>query len=177
MMKDAELVKEFRQGNTEAFAELVNRYGRPLTMMILKMVRDQEDARDLSQTAFIKAYEGLSRFTMASSFKTWLYSIAINAVKDHVRKKKPVLDNEALERVADLAASSHDRLERAQVVSRLRQAIEELPEKQRLTLQLRIYEEMDYQEIAGVLGGNAGSARGNFFQAVKTLRAKLGELS
>jgi len=93
------------------------------------------------------------------------------------QEKKPVLDNEVLERVADLAASSYDRLERAQVVSRLRQAIEELPEKQRLTLQLRIYEEMDYQEIAGVLGGNAGSARGNFFQAVKTLRVKLGELS
>jgi RNA polymerase sigma-70 factor (ECF subfamily) len=175
MMNDADLVKEFHKGNTEAFAELVDRYTRPLTMMILKMVRDQEEARDLSQTAFIKAYEGLSRFTMASSFKTWLYSIAINAVKDHVRKKKPVLDNEALERVADFAASSSDQLERAQVVSQLRRAIEELPEKQRLTLQLRIYEEMDYQEIAEMLGGNAGSARGNFFQAVKTLRAKLGE--
>jgi RNA polymerase sigma factor (sigma-70 family) len=174
-MNDADLVKEFRSGNTEAFAELVKRHSRPLTMMILKMVRDQEEARDISQTTFIKAYEGLSRFTMASSFKTWLYSIAINAVKDHVRKKRPsAMENEILERVADPAVSSSDLLERAQLVSKLRQAIEELPERQRLTLQLRIYEEMDYQEIADTLGGNAGSARGNFFQAVKSLRAKLG---
>jgi len=177
MMNDADLVMEFRKGKTEAFAELVERHSRPLTRMILKMVRDQEEARDLSQTALIKAYEGLSRFSMASSFKTWLYSIAINAVKDYVRKKRPIVDNEALERVADLAGSSADRLEQAQLVAKLREAIHDLPERQRLTLQLRIYEEMDYQEIAEVLGGSAGSARGNFFQAVKTLRAKLGAQS
>ena len=66
-MNDEELVREFRKGNRDAFAELVNRYSRPLTMMILRIVRDAEEAKDISQAVFLKAYEGLSGFMMASS--------------------------------------------------------------------------------------------------------------
>lgn len=172
-MNDAELVKQFKKGNREAFSELVRRHSRPLTLLILKMVRDPEEARDISQNVFLKAFEALPRFMMASSFKTWLYKIAVNAVTDHVRKRKPNVEPEALERLVDPARSASDRLEELRCLELLRQAVERLPEKQRATLQLRIYEDMDYNEIARVLGGTAGGARGNFFQAVKTLRKAL----
>lgn len=175
MMNDAELVKQFKKGNREAFSELVRRHSRPLTMLILKMVRDPEEARDISQDVFLKAFEALPRFMMASSFKTWLYKIAMNTVTDHVRKRRPNVEPEALERLIDPGRSASDQLEHLRYVEFLREAVQRLPEKQRATLQLRVYEDMDYKEIARVLGGTAGGARGNFFQAVKTLRRALAE--
>jgi len=173
-MNDADLVNAFRRGEAEAFSELVRRYSKPLTMMILRIVRDQEEAKDLSQTAFLKAYEGLPRFAGVSSFKTWLYSIAMNAVKDHLRKKRPLMITEVLEKFPDPVESPGERLDKERQIMKLRRAMEELPQKQRFTVQLRIYEGLDYKEIAEILGGSAGSARGNFFQAVKSLREKLG---
>lgn len=169
-MNDADLVKEFRRGNRDAFSELVRKYSKPLTMMILKIVRDREAAKDISQTVFLKAFEGLPRFMMASSFKTWLYRIAINAITDHTRKRTPPPETEMVEQIADTSLSPSERVEKDLYVKHLREAIAQLPEKQRLTLQLRIYEEMDYKEIARILGGTAVAARGNFFQATKTLR-------
>jgi RNA polymerase sigma-70 factor (ECF subfamily) len=174
-MDDSELVKEFRKGDKEAFSELVRRYSKPLTMMIIKIVRDKEDARDISQNVFLKAFEGLPRFMMASSFKTWLYRIAINAATDHMRRRKPSLEADPAEQLADQADSPAVSLEKAQFQKNLRAVMDGLPEKQRRTLQLRVYEGMDYDEIAHILGGSEGSARGNFFQAVKKLREALGK--
>lgn len=69
-MKDEELVKQFHNGSKEAFGELVQRHSRPLAMMILRLVRDEEVTRDISQSVFLRAYEAIPRFMMASSFKT-----------------------------------------------------------------------------------------------------------
>jgi RNA polymerase sigma-70 factor (ECF subfamily) len=173
-MNDADLIKEFRNGNRQAFSELVDRYSQPLTMMILRIVRDQEEAKDISQTVFLKVYEGLPRFMLASSFKTWLYSIAMNAVKDYLRKKRKTrASDEDPDQFPDPSESAAVRLDEARMSKSIREAMELLPEKQRLTFQLRIYENLDYKEIARVLGGTSGGARGNFFQAVKTLRARI----
>jgi RNA polymerase sigma-70 factor (ECF subfamily) len=176
-MNDADLVDAFRRGEAEAFSELVRRHSKPLTMMILRIVRDQEEAKDLSQLTFIKAYEGFPRFARASSFKTWLYSIAMNAVRDHLRKKRPPMVTEVLERLPDPMEPAPERLDKERQIMKVRNAMEELPQKQRFTVQLRIYEGLDYKEIAKILGGTAGSARGNFFQAVKSLREKLGSIT
>ena len=173
-MHDADLVTAFRNGRKEAFDELVRRYAKPLTLMILRMVRDEEEAKDLSQAAFLKAYQGLPRFMRASSFKTWLWSIGINAAKDHLRKRKHESDAEVTDHLEDPAESPAEQLDSARNSARLRKLVAELPEKQRLTLQLRVYEGMDYKAIATVLGGSEGGARVNFFQAAKTLREKLG---
>lgn len=173
-MTDADLVKEFRKGNREAFSQLVERYARPLTTMILKMVRDPEEARDISQTAFLKAYEGLNAFMGISSFKTWLYKIAVNAARDCLRKRTSPVSIDTVDEVAATDEPAWARLDSARHLQKLREAVEDLPEKQRLTLQLRVYEEMDYKQIARILGGTEGSARGNFFQAIRTLRNRLG---
>ncbi len=176
-MDDADLVKEFRRGNRDAFDELVKRHARPLTMTILKMVRDPEEAKDISQIVFLKAFERLSGFMMASSFKTWLYRIAINAVRDYLRKRKPYAFTELSEDMPEPGKSQAERLEEAHFQERVRRAVEELPEKQRVTLQLRIYEELDYKEISRILGGTEGGARVNFFQATKALKEKLGRIT
>jgi len=175
-MTDADLLKEFRKGNRDAFSGLVERYSKPITMMILRMVKDLEEAKDISQTVFLKAYEGLPSFLMTSSFKTWLYRIALNTTRDHLRKQKPGISAVSVDDLAGPAESPGEQLDKARHLRKLRLAIEELPEKQRLTLILRIYEDMDYSEIAKILGGTAGSARGNFFQATRTLREKFGDV-
>lgn len=172
-MDDADLIRQFRNGNREAFCTLMLRYSRPVTLLILKIVHDEEDAKDLSQAAFLKAYQGLPRFFMDSSFKTWLYSITLNTVKDFLRKRKLRRVKDITDEIEDPAETPAAKFERAQYAQKMREAVEQLPEKQRLTLQLRIYEGMDYKEIAKILGGTAGGARGNFFQATKTLREKL----
>jgi RNA polymerase sigma-70 factor, ECF subfamily len=172
-MDDTELLKESRKGNHDAFAQLVQRHERPLTMMIFKMVRDLEEAKDLSQTVFLKAFEGLPRFLSASSFKTWLYKIALNSVRDYLRRAKPVFAAAYLEDLPDPVAPLSEQLDNARNLKRMREAVERLPEKQRLTLQLRIFEDMEYRDIARILGSTEGAARGNFFQAVKSLRETL----
>jgi RNA polymerase sigma-70 factor, ECF subfamily len=175
-MTDADLVREFRNGNREAFSRLVERYARPLTTLILRMVGDPEEAKDISQTAFLKAYEGLPAFMSASSFKTWLYRIAINAARDSLRKRSPHSSPDALDEIAAKEESAGEQLQKARDLRKLREAVAELPEKQRLTLQLRVYESMDYRQIAKTLGGTEAGARGNFFQAIRALKNKLGVL-
>jgi RNA polymerase sigma-70 factor, ECF subfamily len=171
-MTDTDLVRAFKNGDKNSFSDLVKKYSKPLTMMIMRIVKDPEEARDLSQTAFLKAYEGLAGFEMASSFKTWLYSIAMNTAKDFLRKHKPELDP-IVDRTPDRRELPPEIIDRERKLRKIRNAIEQLPEKQRLTLQLRVYEEMSYKEIAAVLGGTEGGARVNFFQATKTLKDSL----
>jgi RNA polymerase sigma-70 factor (ECF subfamily) len=172
-LSDAELVARFQNGYHEAFSELVERHLKPMTLVVLRMVRDGEAAKDIAQTTFLKAYESLSGFQKASSFKTWLYRIAVNTTKDHFRKAKEHSDTDVSELPAAPEDSPSVLFEKARGLASLRTAIEKLPEKQRLTLQLRIYDEMGYNEIAQILGGTEGGARANFFQAVRSLKVSM----
>lgn len=170
-MNDEDLVEKFRNGEHEAFAVLVERYSKPLTMMVLKMIKDPEEAKDISQTAFLKAYESIRKLSDSSSFKTWLFSIAANAVKDHFRKRRPSIGSTFLEELPDPASSVSDQIDNARLSRKLGLELDKLPPKQRMTVLLRVYEQLSYDEIAEVMGGSPGAARGNFFQAAK----KLGE--
>jgi len=172
-MTDEELVNCARAGDRKAFCALVEKYAKPLTMMILRMVKDKDDAMDISQQVFLKTYERLSLFRNSSSFKTWLYKVAVNAVKDHVRTQKTTFSSDALDSLADPAESPALLLEKKQELGRIREAVQDLPEKQRMTLQLRVYEGLEYEEIAKILGGRANAAKANLCEAVKTLRRKL----
>jgi RNA polymerase sigma-70 factor, ECF subfamily len=174
-MEDLALVKRFLKGDHNAFTELVDRYSRPLMLFCLKMLHDQEEAKDVSQQVFLKAYEHLPGFSMNSSFKTWLYAIAINSIRDAFRRKKQEYSGDGHLDVIDPAESVTDRLDKHRQLHKLRILIEMLPEKQRLTVLLRLYEELDYKEIANLIGGSEGSARVNFFQGIKTLREKMVE--
>ena len=175
-MTDANLPKEFRKGNRDAFSGLVERCSKPITMIILRMIKDLDEAKDISQTLFLKPYGGLPTFRMASSFKTWPYRIVLNAARDNLRKRKQEMSGVSVDDLPAPAESLREQFDKARDLQKMRLAIEELPEKQRLTLLLRIYEDMNYSEIAGISGGTAGSARGNFFQATRTLRGKLGNI-
>jgi len=172
-MTDEELLNCVRAGDREAFCRLVDKYAKPLTMMILRMVKDREDARDISQHVFLRAYERLPHLLNPSSFKTWLYKMAVNAVRDHLRKPRRTFVPDVLDGLADPSDSAACLLEKEHDKRRIRAAIQDLPLKQRMTLQLRVFEGLDYEQIAQILGGRANGAKGNFFHAVKSLKQKL----
>ncbi|MFH0824785.1 MAG: sigma-70 family RNA polymerase sigma factor, partial [Pseudomonadota bacterium] len=99
--------------------------------------------------------------------------VAVNAARDFLRRSRRGISEGSLEDIEDPAESPAQVMERKQALQTVRGAVKDLPERQRLTLQLRVYEGMDYEQIAKILGGSAAGAKGNFHQALKNLRQKL----
>ena len=140
-----------------AFDVIVERHRRAVYQLCYRFVGNHEDASDLSQDIFLRAYRGLRSFRGHSSLATWLYRIGVNVCLNRVSVKTP---------------RTELRDERA---ARVRAAIADLPRKQRATLILRMYHEMSHQEIADVLGSSVGAVKANFFHALGNLKKLLGD--
>ena len=175
MDEDLDLIKRTMAGEREAFDKLVIKYQKPLYSLLYRMVSSHEDAADLLQKAFIKAFTGLGSFEQRSSFKTWLYQIAINLAKnvyrDRSRAEYVPIDNVVIRR--------NPRTLEALIVKEnrtlLRQAVAGLPEKQRITLLLRIQEDKKFEEIADIMKCSVGTAKANYHHAVQKLKGMMGE--
>jgi RNA polymerase sigma-70 factor (ECF subfamily) len=170
--RDAALIERYRAGDRSAFDELVRRYQGPLYYLCLRYVRIEADAKDLAQRTLVKAYSALAGFRAASSFRTWLYRIAINLCLNHLRDRKR---EEMRPELGDALIAPPSGGERALIDrergARLRDAIAELPPKQRMVLELRVYDELPFREVAELAGCSENSAKVNFHHAVKRLRA------
>jgi RNA polymerase sigma-70 factor (ECF subfamily) len=170
--RDAALVARFRAGDRGAFDELVRRYQRPLYYLALRYVRIEADAKDLAQRTFIKVLGALPGFRADSSFRTWLYRIAINLCLNHLRdRKREEVRAELGEALPAPQTSGEGALIDRERGARLREAIAELPPKQRMVLELRIYDELPFREVAELAGCSENSAKVNFHHAVKRLRS------
>lgn len=171
---DHALVDAFLAGRGEAFDLIVARHQRAVYQLCYRFVHNHEDAADLSQDVFVRAYRGLPRFKRDSAFATWLYRIGVNACLNRVAVKRPPTESIDAARHVDL--SEPDPLQQvvqAERVLELRAAIAKLPPKQRATLVLRVYQELTHEEIAQILGTTVGAAKANFFHAVGHLRRLL----
>jgi RNA polymerase sigma-70 factor (ECF subfamily) len=162
-----------------AFDLIVERHRRSVYQLCYRFVGNHEDASDLSQDVFLRAYRGLRNFRGHSSLATWLYRIGVNLCLNRVSAKAPLgkLTESIDEReFADVRAESvSERMLRDERGARVRDAIARLPRKQRATLILRMYREMPHQEIAEVLGSSVGAVKANFFHALGNLKKILGE--
>jgi len=163
-------------GDRAAFDVLVERHRRAVYQVCYRFVHHHEDASDLAQEVFVRAWRGLGRFKGDAAFSTWLYRIAVNACLNKVgTRRPPAAPLDLLDHLEDTAAerpgASLDRAERAEAV---RRAIGCLPDKQRATLVLRIYHELSHQQIADILGSSVGAVKANFFHALGNLRRILG---
>jgi len=173
--RDAALIERYRAGDRSAFDELVRRYQRPLYYLALRYVRVEADAKDLAQRAMVKAYGALAGFRADSSFRTWLYRIAINLCLNHLRdRKREEMRPELGEALAAPASGGERALIDRERGALLRDAIAELPPKQRMVLELRIYDELPFREVAELAGCTENSAKVNFHHAVKRLRTIMG---
>jgi RNA polymerase sigma-70 factor, ECF subfamily len=171
---DSALVDACLAGQRDAFDSIVERHRRSIYQLCYRYVGNHEDASDLAQDVFIRAYRGLRGFRGHSSFSTWLYRIGVNVCLNHVSLKaprtEPLDERTALASPAEPPDAPVLRHERAREV---RAAIARLPPKQRATLILRVYHELAHHEIAAVLGGSVGAAKANFFHALSNLKKLL----
>jgi len=173
---DQELVQDVRSGKREAFTELMRRHQERVYWVARRIVGNHEDADDIAQETFIKAYIGLGEFRGDSSFFTWLYRIAVNLSFNAVRKRQVLnylRDSELLRKVLPLEEDPEKLLETREMMSRLEKAVSLLPEKQRSVFILRYYEEMAYDEIAQILKTSVGGLKANYFHALKKVQQYL----
>jgi RNA polymerase sigma-70 factor (ECF subfamily) len=175
MDEDLDLVTRTAAGEREAFNELVLKYQKPLYSLLYRMVSSHDDAADLLQKTFVKAFTGLQRFERRSTFKTWMYQIAINLAKnvyrDRARVEHVPLDTVIIRKNPRTLEALITKENRQQ----LRQALTGLPEKQRLTLLLRIQEDRKFEEIAEIMKCSVGTAKANYHHAVQKLKMMLRE--
>lgn len=169
---DARLITLARRGDGDAVDALVRRYLADVYAVALRVLNDADLAEDASQETFVNALRGLPGFRGASSFRTWLLRIALNtarsAVRRRVRRREVSLDVVA-ETTDDGNDVAHNVSERAEA-DRVRRLLEQLPEKQRMAVSLRINQGLSYQEIGEILHCTEGAARVNYHLGVKRLR-------
>lgn len=170
------LVEACLSGRPGAFDLIVERHRRTIYQLCYRFVGNHEDASDLSQDVFLRAFRGLRRFRGQSSIGTWLYRIGVNVCLNRVSAKAPRVEPiEEQHFVDDRVESASERLLREERGARVRQAITQLPPKQRAALIMRAYQDMSHQEIADVLGSSVGAVKANFFHALGNLKRLLGE--
>jgi RNA polymerase sigma-70 factor, ECF subfamily len=175
-LDEAGLVEACLRGQPGAFDVIVERHRRSIYQLCYRFVGNHEDARDLSQDIFLRAYRGLGRFRGGSALSTWLYRIGVNLCLNRVSRKTSAIESiDDQQHIDTRSESAPDRLLREERGVQVRKAIAMLPPKQRATLILRMYHELSHEEIAGVLGSSVGAVKANFFHALGNLRKQLGE--
>lgn len=170
---DAALVARAQRGERGAFDELVRRHQRGLWRLVRRYVAHDADAADVTQQAFVRAYRALDRFRGEASVRSWLYRIGINAALNHVRdRSREEPSDTAGENLAVAAAAPRAMME-AQRAKVLRAAVAELPPKQRLVLELRVFDDLPFREVAALAACTENAAKVSFHYAVKRLREVL----
>ena len=170
---DIEDVRACQRGDREAFDRLVERHQRDVYRLCYRYVGGHEDANDLAQEVFLRAWRSIGRFRGDSAFSTWLYRIAVNACLNH-RALKRLPTQELTEELPDPARGALSRAEADEDARRVRGAIAQLPERQRATLILKLYHDLSHEEVARALGSSVGTVKSNLFHALANLRRRLG---
>ena len=176
---DKELVKRAQKGDKIAFDALVIKYQYKVINLVTRFVKDDDEAKNIAQEAFIKAYRGLATFRGDSAFYTWLYRIAINAAKNYLlsqRRKLPaytvdIEDAEHMESARSLQEldTPEAKMLTSEIENTVYQAIRELPEDLKTAITLRELEGMTYDEIAAVMECPIGTVRSRIFRARETI--------
>jgi RNA polymerase sigma-70 factor (ECF subfamily) len=180
---EAELIERSRKGDSAAFGVLVERYQRRVVGVAQAVVHNQDDAIELAQETFVRAYENLSKFESRSSFSTWLYRIAANLAIDFWRRegRHVVLhgedaDNE-IAKLPTVTGDSFKEVSRSELSARLKQALEELTPEHRAVILLREVEGMSYDEISDVLQCPRGTVMSRLHYARTHLRKILKDVA
>jgi RNA polymerase sigma-70 factor (ECF subfamily) len=171
---DRELVRAFVAGRRDAFDLIVERHQRQIYQLCYRFVHDHEDAADLTQDVFVRAFKALRRFKGDSALGTWLYRVGVNTCLNRVSLKRPVFESlEKNQHVDTRSQSALDRVTSDERAAGLRRAVRGLPPKQRAVLILRVYRDLPHAEIAVILGSSVGAVKANFFHALANLRRAL----
>ncbi|MEW5807180.1 MAG: RNA polymerase sigma factor [Acidobacteriota bacterium] len=174
---ELDLIERARAGDREAFEALMNRYRKDIYHLAYRIAGNHHDADDIAQDTFVKAYLSLKKFRGFSSFRTWIYSIALNTartVAGREGKSRKVMVPLTKETIM-MAPERKNAEPETEVKERLAELMRLLPARQREVLLLKIFHGMKHREIARALGITAGAAKANLFHAIKFLRSRLEE--
>lgn len=170
---DRDLLTAHLAGDVQAFAALVRRYERPVYRLALRYSRDADEAEDLAQRTFLRVLAHAGDLRAGQPFSAYLFRIAANLCKNHLRDRARLVFGLPLETAAG-AAATPDSLEARQRRSRVREALAHLPLRQRQVVSLRLDAELPFAQIADALGITENNAKVNFHYAVKRLQKLLG---
>lgn len=183
------LIEQAQSGDRMAFEELIRRHDREILRLAFHMLGNREEAREVFQETFLKAYRSLSRFRFESSFYTWIYRIATNVGLDHLRKRQTLKEEVSYESDTEahpdrpalkdtLAATTYysnpeRRLYGKEVGARIQEALKTLSEKERLVFELRHYQGLRLKMIGEIMGSTEETAKNYLFRATQKLRSHL----
>ncbi len=172
---DDDLVLQAREGSRPAFEALVRRHQKPLYYLCFRYVRDHDTATDLVQRAFIRVMDKVGELREVHIFRSWLYRIGVNLALNHLRDNARFVDEDQIGAAEpSVPPEAIARIESSEDSETLRRAVDGLPTKQRMTLELRIYDELSFKDIAVALDTTEGAAKVNFHYAVRRLKSLLG---
>jgi len=184
---DELLVERAKRGDVEAFEQLIGQHQKTVYNIAYRLTGNHEDASDVAQEAFIRAYSSLAEFRGDSSFATWLYRIVNNACLDELRKRKrqrltyidesvTMDDGEMSRQIADTADGPEQALERVEIQRAVQESISTLDDEYRVVLVMRDIQGYSYNEIAESLGINLGTVKSRLNRARNALKEKFGSL-
>lgn len=172
---DAALVEAAQHGDAAAFDTLVTRHRRAVYQVCFRFVHHHEDAADLTQDTFVRAWKSLPAFRGQARFGTWIYRIAVNVSLNKVSAKGPRAEVVDLDLLADdREPAPGQALSDRERDAAVRRAVQSLPPRQRTALILRTYHELSHQEVAAIVGTSVGAVKANVFHALANLRKRLG---
>jgi RNA polymerase sigma-70 factor (ECF subfamily) len=178
---DTDILRQVRDGDVRHYAVLVDRYKHRALTLALRLVRNREEAEELVQDAFVRAYRNLSSFRGDSAFRTWFYRILYNVCMSRVRqraRREPLLRLEDQPAMSDSIpdrdmSSALEQLEQKEIAGILSGELLKLPDKYRTALTLFYTEELSYEEISRITGLSVGTVKTHLFRARNLLREKL----
>jgi RNA polymerase sigma-70 factor (ECF subfamily) len=171
--EDLELTRRSQAGDTEAFGELVSKYSTKIFTMVYCILGDENDAWDLAQEGFLKAWRSIHRFEARSSFYTWLYSITMNLTIDSLRRKGRRQEVELDDAMPSFLPGPRVNCERAEIREQVNAALAQLSPEHRAVVVLTEIEDMHYREIAEVLNVSMGTVMSRLFYGRKRLQSIL----
>ncbi len=180
---DEELVAQSLRGDAESFNQLILRWERPIYALAYRVIGREEDARDVCQETFLRAFRGLSAFKGQAKFSSWLYRIALNLCRDWIRRERrtPMVqapDGVDLVEIAverEPVESIEDYVSRQELSRAVAKAMMSLPEEQRTAIILKEYQGLTFQEIADLLGCPLSTVKTRLYQGLSVLRRQLAE--
>lgn len=182
--RDIFVMQQLREGHTHLFGELLERHRLPVFHFLYRMVQNQSVAEELAQEVFLRVYRSRANYEPSAKFTTWLFRIAMNLALNWVRDNRHELGQGSLDeeqpdgklrQISDHRPDIEQYLVHQVKMSDVRDAIGKLPEKQRAAVLMHKYQEMEYSQIAAVLGCSESAVKSLLFRAYESLRARLAQ--
>jgi len=168
---DGVLIESAKSGDSKAFSSLVLKHQQSLLRLCMRFTSSQDLAEDIVQDTFVKAYRKLSTFEGRSSFKSWLFQIAINTAKNKLRATKDTVSIDSIQ--ISISGVSTDGLEKQNVRELIREFVDELPDKQKMALTLRVYDDLSFKEIAEIMECPYDTAKANYRHGLMSIKKNI----